>query len=273
MGSIGRRHAANLLALGHEVVGLDTNPDPAYEAVPVFSGLNDFRSSKPEVVFVCTPPASHYLLAQDLIKRGIHIFIEKPITETYDEARDLNELASLYGVHLAVGYQMRFLLDGMGFLQWDRDLDIYHAQDMSTWPSAYKKDVLLEFSHEIDTAIYLNGPVMRVVARTIHGVAWNLNLHHTHARSQIRINAGEGATFKRYVRKFQSGKQDIGLTFDTPSTDFNDAAYLAEARAFLERCAGSECDHHLCSAMEAAHVLKVIAAAKESAKLCEVVNL
>lgn len=61
-----------------------------------------------DVVDIVTPTLSHFDSAKKAIKNGRHIFIEKPITTTYEEAVELLELQKEYGVKGQVGHVERF---------------------------------------------------------------------------------------------------------------------------------------------------------------------
>ncbi|HXQ14048.1 MAG TPA: Gfo/Idh/MocA family oxidoreductase [Caulobacteraceae bacterium] len=61
-----------------------------------------------DVVSIATPPASHHALARDFLTHGAHVLVEKPITETVEEAEDLIRLAKSCGRVLQVGHIERF---------------------------------------------------------------------------------------------------------------------------------------------------------------------
>lgn len=61
-----------------------------------------------DVVDVVTPTMSHFEIARQSIKAGKHLFIEKPITNTFEEARELIKLAEEHGVKGQVGHVERF---------------------------------------------------------------------------------------------------------------------------------------------------------------------
>ncbi|CAM1370933.1 Oxidoreductase [Tenacibaculum litopenaei] len=61
-----------------------------------------------DVVDIVTPTLSHFDCAQEAIKKGKHIFIEKPITNTLQEAEAIRTLASQYHVRGQVGHVERF---------------------------------------------------------------------------------------------------------------------------------------------------------------------
>lgn len=61
-----------------------------------------------DVIDIVTPTLSHFECAKQVIKAGKHVFIEKPITNTVDEATQLIELAKAYHVKGQVGHVERF---------------------------------------------------------------------------------------------------------------------------------------------------------------------
>jgi predicted dehydrogenase len=60
------------------------------------------------VVSVSTPTATHYRLAKKALLSGIHILMEKPITERPEEAEELIDLSKQKGLILQVGHIERF---------------------------------------------------------------------------------------------------------------------------------------------------------------------
>lgn len=61
-----------------------------------------------DVVDIVTPTLSHYDCAKKAMENGKHIFIEKPITNTLEEAKELIELENKYKVKGQVGHVERF---------------------------------------------------------------------------------------------------------------------------------------------------------------------
>jgi len=61
-----------------------------------------------DVVNIVTPTLSHFECAKKAIKKGKHTFIEKPITNTFEEASELLKLEKHYGVKGQVGHVERF---------------------------------------------------------------------------------------------------------------------------------------------------------------------
>lgn len=61
-----------------------------------------------DVVDIVTPTLSHYDCAKRAIEKGKHIFIEKPITNTLEEAEELLSLEQKFNVKGQVGHVERF---------------------------------------------------------------------------------------------------------------------------------------------------------------------
>lgn len=61
-----------------------------------------------DVVDIVTPTLSHYDCAKEAIMAGKHIFIEKPISNTVEEAEEIIALARQYNVKGQVGHVERF---------------------------------------------------------------------------------------------------------------------------------------------------------------------
>src|SRR3989338_9283296 len=86
-GSIGRRHAKNLLALGHKVIATDViagSRDKLGQelGVKTFCLFSQAIAQKPDAALICTPPATHLALARKALAAGCHVFIEKPVSHT-----------------------------------------------------------------------------------------------------------------------------------------------------------------------------------------------
>jgi predicted dehydrogenase len=61
-----------------------------------------------DAVSIATPTSTHFDIASEAIRRGKPVFLEKPITETVEQARALNALARKHGVIVQVGHIERF---------------------------------------------------------------------------------------------------------------------------------------------------------------------
>lgn len=72
--------------------------------------LPDYRdlAGRIDIASVVVPTTGHYRIVNNLLEAGIHVLVEKPITTTIAEARDLIEHANRRGCVLQVGHLERF---------------------------------------------------------------------------------------------------------------------------------------------------------------------
>ncbi|QQR49360.1 Gfo/Idh/MocA family oxidoreductase [bacterium] len=61
-----------------------------------------------DAVIIAVPTDFHYPIAKDCLQRGKHVFIEKPLTKSIDEAEELFSLAYKSNLALHVGHVERF---------------------------------------------------------------------------------------------------------------------------------------------------------------------
>lgn len=113
LGHMGRIHLSKLCAFeGVTVSGIcDIDDERAREygtqySVPVCTAYSDAINGASCAV-IATPTESHYTIARECLERGVHVFLEKPITVLPEEARELVDLARLRGLVLQVGHLER----------------------------------------------------------------------------------------------------------------------------------------------------------------------
>ena len=73
----------------------------------LFNSVEDLIDAV-DMVDIVTPTLSHYECAKQAIAKGKHIFIEKPITNTVEEAEHIRELLAEHDIRGQVGHVERF---------------------------------------------------------------------------------------------------------------------------------------------------------------------
>jgi predicted dehydrogenase len=114
-GHLGKIHMKCIRELSdqYELVGFfDPDIQKAKEAAAQFE-LMPFHSvdsllDSVDVVDIVTPTIYHFDCAAAAIRKFKHIFIEKPVTQTLDEAKVLIKLANEAGIKAQVGHVERF---------------------------------------------------------------------------------------------------------------------------------------------------------------------
>ncbi|MEC3912343.1 Gfo/Idh/MocA family oxidoreductase [Sphingobium sp. CR2-8] len=84
--------------------------DAGLDGVPHHASLDDLLAQGPAVdaIALCTPPQVRYDLAAQALKKGIHLFLEKPPGATLAEVEALKSQADKVGVSLFAAWHSRF---------------------------------------------------------------------------------------------------------------------------------------------------------------------
>lgn len=113
-GKLGETHIKQLMDIGFfELVGFyDSNTEYAGQVsrstgVPYFEDAETLMDLV-DIVDIVKPTISHFDYAVKAIKKSKHVFIEKPVTETVEEAKQLLELAEEANVKVQVGHVERY---------------------------------------------------------------------------------------------------------------------------------------------------------------------
>ena len=192
-GSVGKRHARNLLGLGCEVTCVDPRRDRLEEAleelgaVPVYPDLEAAFASgqRFDGVAVASPPAFHVEQCLAALHRGVPVLLEKPVSPDLASAARLQEAVHATSVPLLLGYtyrwweplfEVRRLLadEAVGELRYVRFDMSAHLADWHPWEryqdffmssAALGGGALLDESHWIDLMIWFFGMPESLVAR------------------------------------------------------------------------------------------------------------
>ena len=115
-GNMGASHARAYHRLpGFEVVGFVSRGTASRRALAAeLGGTPDFgdyhealRATRPDVVSINTYPETHGPFARAAIEAGCHVFCEKPLATSVDEAQAVADAARARGRKLVVGYILR----------------------------------------------------------------------------------------------------------------------------------------------------------------------
>ncbi len=113
VGHFGKNHVRSLKDSQFDLIGFyDINKTTSDEVEEEF-GVKQFPSyaallKEVDVIDVVVPTLSHFEVAEEAILNGKHVFIEKPVTSSIEEALSLKELSKKYQVKIQVGHIERF---------------------------------------------------------------------------------------------------------------------------------------------------------------------
>ncbi len=114
IGSMGRNHARIFgeLPEAQFTAVLDEWAEVAGEIATKYGARAvttlDAFSDAVDAATIATPTVTHFAIARQLLERGKHVLVEKPFTETPEQARELCDLAQQRGLVLQVGHIERF---------------------------------------------------------------------------------------------------------------------------------------------------------------------
>jgi predicted dehydrogenase len=235
IGSIGSKHIDTLLSMGYEnLVGLDPRPMPNDERLPILNNLSDVLWWKPTHAIICTPPEQHFETACPFLEHGIPTFIEKPLTHVPESASLLNDVAKVNHTQLAVGYMERANGAVQRAKEWFAEHGRVLAQIDCHWmrgKKTYPLEVVLESSHALDTALYLFGPVEKVVVWQQRPDSMYCVLNHKNG-TETTVSLNMNTIPSRRIAMLANGGQDWEAYYGTSCVEWW-GCYKAELYAFL----------------------------------------
>lgn len=249
LGSIGQRHLNILQShFDHAIYAFRHEADTSN----VILGKKELRSwdevdqVKPDVAFICNPSHLHIETALKCARREMDLFIEKPIDVSCDHLDELLEIVENKGLKSYVAYPFRHH-PALQLIPKDKPGPniVYCATDIRAWHSRseYSKKkatgggAILELSHEIDLAEWIEGPIREISGSKMHtcdatedaeDVFSGILHHESGKRTFVFLNiAAEEANFMRIGRSFRTGSR-------TYSYQATDEMYLNQLKYFFE---------------------------------------
>ena len=173
VGYLGRHHARIYSKMDNvELVGIvDVDEKAALKIskeykVPVYSSADEL-SFKVEAVSIAVPTKLHHKIGKVFLEKGIHTLIEKPITNSLEEAEELLQTAKEKNCILQVGHVERFnpaVDEAQKHVNNPRFIESYRLGPFN--PRASEVGVVLDLMiHDIDIILFLvNSPVINIDA-------------------------------------------------------------------------------------------------------------
>lgn len=165
VGALGQHHLRWLKDIEQsELVGFyDSDSGRAAEMAEKFS-VTPFDSlaalaEQAELVSIVVPTSGHFEVASELIERGLHCLIEKPVTTTVEQAQELAKIANKKNVKITVGQIERFNPAVRAVVEKGVKPSFIEAHRMAAF-NARGTDVAVVLDlmiHDIDLALMLTG--------------------------------------------------------------------------------------------------------------------
>ncbi len=169
-----------------EVVGVVDTSKIVNEVLDKYAPFETFydmdkmlNKNSPDAVFVAVPTKHHALIVEELLERGIHVFVEKPFCLNLPQGEMLVRLANKYRLVNQVGYHNKFIAtfeEVKNFIDNGYLGRITHFMGEAYGPVVTKKNTgswrsnpdegggcLMDYaSHVIDLINYLISPICKV---------------------------------------------------------------------------------------------------------------
>jgi predicted dehydrogenase len=253
VGHMGRIHAEKLREMeGVSLCGLiDADEGCLDEASKKHTAprFNDHRAVLPlaDAALIATPTKTHYAIAKDCLEKGIHVFMEKPITATAREAEELIALARTKQLILQVGHLERFSPVFLKALRHIKEPIFIEAQRISTFTGrSTDVDVVMDLMiHDIDLVLSIaKGEVTDVRARGISVVTDKIDV----ANARIEFDSGCVASLtasrasKRKERTFKIFQKDRYFDLDLLKGHMSEVARGSKGAARVEEYQAEQID-------------------------------
>ncbi len=162
-GHLGKFHLNNWLEMdGIELVGFFDPNDENAHAVAEKYNLKRYLDAESlmndcDAVDIIAPTIYHFQLCEMALKKGKHVFVEKPLTNTMDEARELVKLAKESNLKFQVGHVERFnpaFLALKGYQLQPMFIEVHRLAEFN--PRGTDVSVVLDLMiHDIDIILHL----------------------------------------------------------------------------------------------------------------------
>lgn len=224
-GHLGKLHVKMFKQINEcEVTGIyDSNLQTASDAakeymVKQFNDVDDLLNEI-QAASIAVSTTAHYEIAKKCLEKGIHVFVEKPITASISEAEEIVSLASEKKLNLQVGHIERFnpaivslekyILQPL-FVQTDR-LAQFNPRGTDV---AVVLDLMI---HDIDIILSLiKSDIKRIDANGVAVVSNNLDI--ANARIEFENGAVANVTASRIsqkkMRKMRIFQKDAYISLD-----------------------------------------------------------
>ena len=225
VGHLGQHHVKHYVSLKDaNLVGIiDTDQERAVEIskqfdIPVFNELQDLLKQV-DAVSIVTPTLYHAKIAETCITNDIHVFIEKPITETLEEAERLLVLSKEKDVMIQVGHIERLNPALLALKPYRVEPKFLEIQRLAPYTvrGTDVPVVLDKMIHDIDILLSLvDSPVKSIQATGLSILTDSLDIAH----ARIQFGNGTVASImssrvaKDEVRKVKLFQKNLYATID-----------------------------------------------------------
>lgn len=225
MGHLGSLHAKMLANIQNaDLVGVHDSDHTRAEKIAVdyhtktFTSIDDLLNDV-KAVCIATPTTAHFEIARKAIAKRIHLFIEKPITHTTEEAETLVKAAIENNVKIQVGHIERFNPALLALETYKLNPMFIESHRLAQFnPRGTDVAVVLDLMiHDIDIILSLvQSPVVKIEANGVAVVSNQIDI--ANARLQFENGCVANVTASRIsqkkMRKMRLFQRDAYISID-----------------------------------------------------------
>ncbi|MFS0820366.1 Gfo/Idh/MocA family protein [Bacillus sp. 1P02SD] len=126
-----------------------------YRFEHIHSDLESLVDSGITGAFVHSSTSSHEEIVEWLLHRGINVFVDKPITDNYEGAKRLVELAEDRGLILMAGFNRRFAPSYVSLREVAQPNMVVIQKNRNNLPGEPRTFIFDDYIHVVDTMRYL----------------------------------------------------------------------------------------------------------------------
>ena len=227
VGHLGRKHLKNLLKIKSAVCSgffdsnIDTSKLVAQETnTEAFTSLDALLRASDAVV-VAVPTSDHFTIGKTCLEQGKHLFIEKPLCSTLEEADAIIDLAASQNKILQVGHVERLNPAVLTLQKAKIPLEPRYIETHRLAPYRIRGTevpVVLDLMiHDLDVILSLvNSPVDRVAATGVSIMTDSVDIANARVcfENGCVANITSSRVAKDYVRKLRLFERDVYITID-----------------------------------------------------------
>lgn len=142
-------------------------------------GLDSLLAARPDAAFVHAATAAHEELVERLLAAGVHVYVDKPLADTYTAAERLVERARRAKKSLLVGFNRRHAPAYVALRERPRHL-LLMQKNRIDMPADPRQVVFDDFIHVVDTLRFLapeEAAQIDIGARVVDGLLHHVTLH------------------------------------------------------------------------------------------------
>lgn len=126
-----------------------------YRIKDTFNSIDALITSRPDAAMIHTATAGHFSVAKPLLNAGIPVFIDKPISDSLAETKELFAIAQQHNVALFVGFNRRYAPLISKLREEGVPHQIIWQKHRVNLPGVPRNFIFDDFIHVVDSLLFL----------------------------------------------------------------------------------------------------------------------